>query len=61
MTNAPRNPDPARADREKPPRDGEKTIVPTQDLVDAPAEKEQLDEGLEESMDGSDPPSALQP
>lgn len=28
---------------------------------DAPRDKDNLDEGLEESMDGSDPPSSLQP
>ncbi|MEZ5708289.1 MAG: hypothetical protein R3E02_02745 [Blastomonas sp.] len=28
---------------------------------DAPRDKHNLDEGLEDSMDGSDPPSTLQP
>jgi hypothetical protein len=45
--------------------DGAKTdnveIASPDEIKDARAGKKQLDEGLEESMDGSDPPSALQP
>ena len=37
------------------------TIAREDEIKDAPAGKKQLDEGLEDSMDGSDPPSALQP
>ena len=45
--------------------DGAKTdnveIASPDEIKDARAGKKQLEEGLEESMDGSDPPSALQP
>jgi hypothetical protein len=36
-------------------------IAAREEVKDAPSGKRQLDEGLRESMDGSDPPSALQP
>lgn len=34
---------------------------PKKELEDAPRDEENLDEGVEESMDASDPPSSTQP
>lgn len=36
-------------------------VVPKDQLRDAPHDDEALDEALEDSMDGSDPPAATQP
>ena len=41
--------------------DPKKDVTDKKELEDAPRDKENLDEGLEESMDASDPPSSTQP
>lgn len=52
--------DPRHGKHDKPAKD-KAQIASADEIKDAPAGKKELDEGLEESMDGSDPPSALQP
>jgi len=46
---------------EKNPKDEEQAKKQDSKAKDAPRDEENLDEGLEESMDGSDTPSSLQP
>ncbi len=47
------------ADKDK--KQSPKEVVNKKKLNDAPRDRDNLEEGLEESMDASDPPSSTQP